>query len=78
MEIYYEMVRQEFADLTKYLLSTYAQSGKTFILSNWEGDNAYGAYYDMCSNDTQRQLLTDAYVGYINARQDGIIAGRKG
>ncbi len=78
MEIYYAMVRKEFEDLTKYLLSTYSQAGKTFILSNWEGDNAYGAYYDLCTTDAQRQLLTDSYVGYINARQDGIIAGRKG
>lgn len=77
MEIYYNMVRTEFSNLTNYLLSTYSQAGKTFILSNWEGDNAYGAYYDMCTTDAERQLLTDSYVGYINARQDGIIAGRK-
>jgi len=74
MEIYYQQVREEFADLTEYLLSTYQD--KIFILSNWEGDNAYGAYFDMCSTDEQRQLLTDSYTGYINARQDGIILGR--
>lgn len=76
MEIYYEFVRQEFAELTRYLLDTYQDSGKVFILSNWEGDNAYGAYFDLCTTDEERQLLTDAYVGYINARQDGIINGR--
>lgn len=76
LEIYYEYVRQEFADLTEYLLNTYKDDGKIFILSNWEGDNAYGAYFDMCTTDEQKQLLTDAYVGYINARQDGIIEGR--
>lgn len=76
LEIYYEYVRQEFADLTEYLLKTYKDDEKIFILSNWEGDNAYGAYFDMCTTDEQRQLLTDAYVGYINARQDGIIEGR--
>lgn len=76
LEIYYEYVRQEFADLTEYLLNTYKDDEKIFILSNWEGDNAYGAYFDMCTTDEQRQLLTDAYVGYINARQDGIIEGR--
>ena len=76
MEIYYEQVRNEFADLTEYLLNTYSAENKIFILSNWEGDNAYGAYFDMCTTDAERQLLTDAYVGYINARQDGIIAGR--
>ena len=75
MEIYYQHVREEFADLTEYLLSTYKD--KVFILSNWEGDNAYGAYFDMCTNDEQRQLLTDSYTGYINARQDGIILGRQ-
>lgn len=77
MEIYYEHVRAEFADITEYLLLTYADNEKIFILSNWEGDNAYGAYFDMCTNDEQRQLLTDAYTGYINARQDGINRGRE-
>ncbi len=76
LEIYYEYVRQEYADLTEYLLNTYKDDEKIFILSNWEGDNAYGANFDMCTTDEQRQLLTDAYVGYINARQDGIIEGR--
>lgn len=75
MEIYYQFVREEFADLTEYLLSTYPE--KIFILSNWEGDNAYGAYFDMCSTEEQKQLLTDSYTGYINARQDGIILGRQ-
>jgi len=76
MEIYYEHVRQEFEELTIHLLTTYSNTNKIFILSNWEGDNAYGAYFDMCTTDEQKQLLTDAYVGYINARQDGIISGR--
>ena len=77
LEIYYEYVRTEFANLTRHLLTSYMGTDKVFILSNWEGDNAYGAIYDMCTTDEQRQKLTDAYVGYINARQDGIIRGRK-
>ena len=76
MQIYYESVISEFADLTEYLLTTYSNTNKIFILSNWEGDNAYGAYFDMCVNDEQKELLTQAYIGYINARQDGIIEGR--
>lgn len=77
LEMYYEYVRTEFANLTRHLLTTYMGTDKVFVLSNWEGDNAYGAIYDMCTTDEQRQKLTDAYVGYINARQDGIIRGRK-
>lgn len=76
LEIYYQYVRDEFADLTEYLLTEYANDEKIFILSNWEGDNAYGPIFDLCSTDEERQLLTDAYIGYINARQDGIIEGR--
>ena len=76
MQIYYESVVDEFADLTEYLLTIYSGTNKIFILSNWEGDNAYGAYFDMCTTNEQKELLTQAYIGYINARQDGIIEGR--
>jgi len=77
LDMYFEYVKQEFKELTKYLLTTYSNSGKTFILSNWQGDNAFAPYFDICTTDEQRQNLTDAFVKYINSRQDGIIEGRK-
>ena len=38
----YNLVYNEVYDLTAHLLDTYNNSGKTFILQNWEGDNALG------------------------------------
>jgi len=37
---------QEMYDLTRYLLTTYNGSGKTFYLGNWEGDWALLGHYD--------------------------------
>lgn len=62
-------VENEFYELTKYLLTTYAGSGKTFVLQNWEGDNMLdGSKY----TDAQMKGITD----YFNARQDGILKAR--
>ncbi|MDR2526095.1 MAG: hypothetical protein LBC83_07975 [Oscillospiraceae bacterium] len=67
-----------FYDAALYLLTEYAGTGKTFILQNWEADNALGYVYNEFPG-TSVQGMTD----YFNARQAGILlarqeAGRKG
>ena len=68
-------VTQEFKDLTEYLLASYYDDEKVFILSNWEGDNALGPVLDLYTDDeTKQQQAIDAFTAYLNARQDGINA----
>lgn len=62
------LVYNEVYDLTAYLLTNYNASGKTFILQNWEGDNALG---ENASND-----VVNAMADWLNTRQDAITAAR--
>ena len=75
---------QDFYDLTRYLYSTYAGTGKTFILKNWEGD--YRALPDgilsqpnaeaaIQATDISPQRL-DAMILWMQARQRGVSRAR--
>jgi hypothetical protein len=67
-------VQNEFYELTKYLLQTYKNTGKTFILQNWEGDNALNAE----QIDVQKlHLALDGMTKWCNARQDGVTKARR-
>lgn len=88
LEPYLNMVRNEFAELVDNLMLEFRDENKTFILSNWEADNSFGAYcWDYIealrgtiSDDEvarRQQLALDFFTAYINARQDGIILGRE-
>ncbi len=47
-------VYNDFYNLTKYLLTTYSGTGKTFVLQNWEGDNALnGAQFTVLPSATE-------------------------
>lgn len=47
-------MREEYAEFTYHLMETFAASGKRFILSNWEGDNAlYCGEGDRYAHDAQ-------------------------
>lgn len=68
--------RAELQALTEYLRTTYAGSGMTFIIQQWEGD---WAFMDATDPDTSvARVIVDYYSSFLNARQkavrDGCIA----
>lgn len=63
-----------FTSLTRYLLKTYAKSGKTFILQNWEGDWALRGSFDPAVRPTPK--ATDAMIRWLAARQRGVAKAR--
>ena len=69
---------RQFHDLTKYLLTVYRGTGKTFILAHWEGDWALrdidGHTFD--SSITPPPTAIDAMNLWLNARQAGINSAR--
>lgn len=67
-------IHDELYDLAYYLLQTYNGTGKTFILQNWEGDNAI--YYSGNGGPNPPQTAFDGMVQWLNARQDGITDAR--
>ena len=54
---------QEYADFTFELYRRYAGTGKTFLITNWESDNAVycGSSYEYSRNAEFRRHCTDAY-----------------
>jgi hypothetical protein len=60
--------RQEIAKLGEYLLQTYP--GKTFVLLDWEGDNAIAP---VASNDS----AWNGFVAWTNARAAGVVDARQ-
>ncbi len=69
LEEYYA-TRDECARLGEYLLSNPRFAGKTFIILNWEGDNAMSAF-------ANKQTIWDAYTAWIQARADGVKEARQ-
>jgi hypothetical protein len=69
---------QQFYDLTKYLLTTYKGTGKTFVLQHWEGDWAIragqGKAYD--AKIVPSPTAVDGMIKWLNARQAGIVKAR--
>lgn len=61
----YEAEREEIRRLGEYLLNNPAFSGKTFILLNWEGDNAMSLW-------PNKRTIWDAYTNWIRCRVEGV------
>lgn len=64
-----------FASLAGYLLRTYGQTGKTFIIQNWEGDWALRGTFDPATKPTP--TATAAMIRWLTARQRGVERARK-
>lgn len=78
---YYEMTpqdctaeTQQFYDLSRYLLTTYRGTGKSFIFQNWEADWAVRNSYDPAAVP-QAQVLSNL-TQWFNCRQAGIDEAR--
>ena len=63
-----------YAALTRYFLKTYAQSRKTFIIQNWEGDWALRGSFDPATKPTP--AATAAMIRWLSARQRGVARAR--
>ncbi|MGH6628224.1 MAG: hypothetical protein ACREB3_00670, partial [Burkholderiales bacterium] len=61
----YDATRAEIAKLGDALLGNAKYAGKTFIILNWEADNEIILY-------KEKQTIWDAFVGWTNARADGV------
>lgn len=60
-----QTTRQEITELGDYLLTNPRFAGKTFILLNWEADNAIAKF-------ANKQSIWDAYTAWIQARANGV------
>jgi hypothetical protein len=67
--------QRQFHELTKYLLTTYKGTGKTFVLQHWEGDWLIRGNYDRNADPTPKAI--SGMIGWLNARQEGVNQARK-
>ncbi|MEM9752036.1 MAG: hypothetical protein AAF916_01475 [Planctomycetota bacterium] len=67
-------ITEQFADLTRHLLTEYRGTGKTFVLQNWEGDWALRPAMDRDLEPSDEKLK--AMIAWLNARQAGVDQAR--
>ena len=60
--------RRQFYELAKHLLTTYKNTGKTFVLQHWEGDWLIRGNFDAKSDPT----AISSMIEWLNARQAGV------
>jgi len=61
-------------DLASYLLTTYAGTGKTFVLQNWEGDHLLRT--GLTAQQEPPAISVQGMIDWWNARQDGVARAR--
>ena len=62
--------QQQFYELAKHLLTTYKNTGKTFVLQHWEGDWLIRGNFDAKSDPTPTAIKS--MIEWLNARQAGV------
>ncbi len=67
--------RSRMYELASYLLRTYAGSGKTFVLQNWEGDHVLRAR--LTENQNPDAARVRGMIDWFNARQQGVERARR-
>ena len=67
--------QRQFYELTKYLLTTYKGTRKTFILQHWEGDWLIRGNYDGNVDPTPEAI--SGMIEWLNARQAGVDQARE-
>ncbi|MBI4978598.1 MAG: hypothetical protein HZC28_14050 [Spirochaetes bacterium] len=68
------IVSKQMYDLTAYLLTEYRNTGKTFVLQNWEGDNAITLKKK--TPDEQKTAI-QGMIDWQNCRQDAVAKARR-
>jgi hypothetical protein len=66
----YAVERDEIERLGEYLLNNPAFAGKTFIILNWEGDNALRGL-------SNKRSVWDSYTRWVRARAEGVKLARR-
>jgi hypothetical protein len=67
--------RNRLYSLALYLLITYAGTGKTFILQNWEGDHLL--HSGLAQQESPDPVRVQGMIDWWNARQDGVDRARQ-
>jgi len=62
--------QRQFYELAKHLLTTYKNTGKTFVLQHWEGDWLIRGNFDAKSDPTPTAI--SSMIEWLNARQAGV------
>lgn len=64
----------EIYNLARHLLTTYTDTGRTFILQNWEGDWAFGD--EFVANSAIDRRYVDYYAAFLAVRQKAVSDAR--
>jgi hypothetical protein len=70
-----DVERDQMYRLAKYLLTTYADTGKTFILQNWEGDHLL--FDGLPAKGVPDAVRLRGMIDWWRARQDGVDQARR-